>query len=260
MPAMNGVELPSAPPTPAGKLRSAEMQAAQSTLSAHLTDGPSRRGPAQLQGRIDPIGSGIGGLGSVRDLAGPSEQVGGKLQPAPTERPLPVFNPTPTPPSDFAPSELAWPSAVVQGNGTGSVAGSGFASVPHKGEDQSDVQWGRSPTFMDKAKDIGWNVLTGMPGIGTAASFLDIVRQEAIIDGTKNIAGGDVPGTEEIRAQARRDEIADVVSMVPGVGTASSVAGVFYDMLASNDTLPRVQIAPSHAARPRVGRGEGVCC
>ena len=99
MPAMNGVELPSAPPTPAGKLRSAEMQAAQSCLFAHLTDGPSQQGPAQSQGRIDAIGSGMGGLGSVRDLASPSEQVGGKLQPTSTERPLPVFNPMPTLPT-----------------------------------------------------------------------------------------------------------------------------------------------------------------
>ena len=113
MPAMNGVELPSAPPTPAGKLRSAEMQAALSCLSAHLTDGPSRQGPAQWQGRIDAGGSGIDGPGSMSDFTGPSEQVGGEVGSAPTERPLPVYNPTPTLPSDFAPNELTWPSAVV---------------------------------------------------------------------------------------------------------------------------------------------------
>src|SRR5436305_15084340 len=85
------------------------------------------------------------------------------------------------------------------------------------------------PTTEDSAKDFGWNVLTGIPLVGTVASGAD-----ALYNASKFLGpGGDDP---ETRGDAMRNIASDALSIVPLVGTISSVAGAAYDVAAPNDT------------------------
>lgn len=85
------------------------------------------------------------------------------------------------------------------------------------------------PTTEDKAKDFGWNVLTGIPLVGTVASAGDMLYNAGKLMGP----GGDDPDT---RGDAMRNIAGDCLSILPMVGTATSIAGAGYDILASNDT------------------------
>jgi len=85
------------------------------------------------------------------------------------------------------------------------------------------------PSFEDKAKDFGWNVLTGIPLVGSVASGAD-----ALYNASKFLGpGGDDPDT---RGDAMRNIASDALSIVPLVGTATSVVGAGYDVFAGNDT------------------------
>ena len=84
------------------------------------------------------------------------------------------------------------------------------------------------PSTEDKAEDIGWNILTGIPGVGTAVA------------GGKAL-GYDLPGvlwpeSKEQQQQSMRDLASDGLSAVPLVGTIDSFAGIGYDILAPDDT------------------------
>ena len=85
------------------------------------------------------------------------------------------------------------------------------------------------PTTGDKAKDIGWNVLTGIPLVGTVASGADMLYNAGKLAG---------PGQTdaETRGDASRNIASDCLSILPMIGTASSLLGVGYDILAPNDT------------------------
>ena len=85
------------------------------------------------------------------------------------------------------------------------------------------------PTTEDKAKDMGWNALTGIPLVGTVASGADALYNASKLMGP----GGD---DAETRGDAMRNIASDSLSIVPLIGTISSVAGVGYDVMAGNDT------------------------
>lgn len=93
------------------------------------------------------------------------------------------------------------------------------------------------PTTEDKAKDIGWNVLTGIPLVGSVASGIDMIHNVGnIIDPNRNANVSDPEDEKKVRAQATRDLASDCISIIPLVGTASSIIGTGYDVMASNDT------------------------
>jgi hypothetical protein len=93
------------------------------------------------------------------------------------------------------------------------------------------------PTTEDKAKDIGWNVLTGIPLVGSVASGIDAIHNVGkIIDPNESANLSNPEAEKATRAQAVRDLASDAISVIPLVGTASSIVGTGYDVMASNDT------------------------
>jgi hypothetical protein len=94
-----------------------------------------------------------------------------------------------------------------------------------------------APTTEDREKDIGWNVLTGIPLVGTVASGIDAIHNiGTIIDPNANPNLDDPADDQRRRAQATRDLASDCISVLPLVGTASSLLGVGYDIMDSHDT------------------------
>jgi hypothetical protein len=92
-------------------------------------------------------------------------------------------------------------------------------------------------TTEDQAKDFGWNVLTGIPLVGTVASGIDAIHNiGTIIDPNNNPNLDDPANDEKRRAQATRDLASDCLSIIPLVGTATSIAGAAYDVGQSGDT------------------------
>jgi hypothetical protein len=83
------------------------------------------------------------------------------------------------------------------------------------------------PSGWDKAADIGWNFLTGIPGVGTIAAGASAVNDVRHMITDKNKAD---------KQQAFRDLGGDLISATPALGTVSSFGGIIYDVLASNDT------------------------
>ncbi|HEY0252832.1 MAG TPA: hypothetical protein VGC41_14955 [Kofleriaceae bacterium] len=88
------------------------------------------------------------------------------------------------------------------------------------------------PSGWDTAADIGWNVLTGIPGVGTAAAGASAVND------VRHLVTDD---KKEDQQQAMRDLAGDCISMIPLVGTVSSIGGAAYDVLGSNDTAGNLQ-------------------
>ncbi len=82
------------------------------------------------------------------------------------------------------------------------------------------------PTTSDKAEDIGNNILTGIPGVGT------VVNGYRVISDLATMAGGESTDPK----QDHRDLASDALGMVPLLGTVMSIGGIAYDILASNDT------------------------
>ena len=91
------------------------------------------------------------------------------------------------------------------------------------------------PSTEDKALDIGWNILTGIPGVGS------------MVAGGKAI-GYDLPGVfsddKEQSQQSLRDLASDGLSAVPLIGTITSFAGgcVCPAMLASASRMRRARL------------------
>jgi len=84
----------------------------------------------------------------------------------------------------------------------------------------------------DKAKDIGWNIATSIPGLGTGVALtsmgIDLVNGMMDEDGT---AAG-----HKKAEQDKRDAISDGISAIPLVGTVDSFVGIGYDIISSDDT------------------------
>jgi len=78
-----------------------------------------------------------------------------------------------------------------------------------------------------KAKDIAWNFATGIPGLGT------LLAGHAAIDDLSRASNAK---TDEERSAANRSAASNALSAIPGLGTALSVGGIAYDILAPNDT------------------------
>jgi hypothetical protein len=78
---------------------------------------------------------------------------------------------------------------------------------------------------LDKATDMAWNFATGLPGVGTAAAGvaygIDTYKEDAAKD------AGDANAQERFA----HDKNTDIVSAIPGVGTATSIGGIMYDIM-----------------------------
>jgi hypothetical protein len=83
------------------------------------------------------------------------------------------------------------------------------------------------PSGWDTASDIGWNALTGIPGVGS------VVAGVSAANDLRHVLTDD---KKEDQQQAVRDMASDCISAAPLIGTISSFGGIGYDILASNDT------------------------
>ncbi len=86
--------------------------------------------------------------------------------------------------------------------------------------------------FWDKAKDIGWNVATAAPGIGTGVALMGVGAD--LLNGMMD-EDGTAAGHKKAE-QDKRDAKADLISAIPLVGTIDSYAGIGYDIVSSDDT------------------------
>jgi hypothetical protein len=89
-----------------------------------------------------------------------------------------------------------------------------------------------SPSGWDRASDIGWNALTGIPGVGT------VVAGASMANDVRHMVTDD---KKEDQQQAFRDLASDSISVVPLVGSVSSFGGIVYDMMDSSDTAGNLE-------------------
>jgi hypothetical protein len=85
------------------------------------------------------------------------------------------------------------------------------------------------PSTWDRAKDIGWNALTAIPGVGTVAGTAALAA-----DGINT--GLDAAIHPSNLHNDYRNLAQDAISLVPLVGTINSVMGIDYDLGHPDDT------------------------